>query len=57
MLLAQLKKRYPQTYEALPEDAEQYAPDQEAHSEQPPNDLDVLMVHCLRYDLGPIYRA
>jgi hypothetical protein len=57
MLLAQLKKRYPQTYETLPEEAEPYVPDPKAHVDQPDHDLDVLMVRCLRYDLGPVYRA
>lgn len=62
MILEQLKKKCPQTYELqpsepLPDERDRFVPDPEAQDDQAPNDLDVLMRHCLRYDLGAVYRA
>lgn len=33
-----------------------YEPDPKAHTDQAAHDLDVLSAHCLRYDLGVVYR-
>ena len=45
--------------DAAPDDSVefcQFEPNPKAHTDQASHDLDVLTSHCVRYDLGAVYR-